>query len=292
MMLNGGSLETMTYPLIGAKLLSKADWALTNDELELVNSLSEDASRMRPSLIPHALNTVAVNNKNYESFSFFEIGRSYLPDPKNFSQERDQLIIGTFSKKESVFLETLNKAKKLLNFLNVPYDVSERNPKFKNAIIPDDWSGSHPHEYLNFRIMGKFSGAITTVHPMLLRNFKVKGNLTICVIDFTDFKNRELKSKTNYSPISKFPVSTFDCTVIADKDTLSADVLGALKTLKIKELTSKKIVDVFEMEDSTKAITIRTTFEDPNKTLDSSFIKESEGLIISCLAQKGFELKK
>lgn len=291
MVLNGQSLEVMTYPLIGKKLLEKAKWQNLNEDLELINSLSEDASRMRPSLIPHALNTVSINHKNFDKFSFFEIGRSYLSDTKSFSKERHQLIIGNFSKKETTFVETLNTTKKLLNYLNISFETTERNPKFDNEIVPGVWDGSHPHEYLNLRIMGKFHGAITSIHPMLLRNFKVKGNLTLCVIDFTDFQDRELKSKTNYSPISKFPVSTFDCTVMAEEDTLSVKVLDALKKLKIKELSSRKIVDVFHTDDKRKAITVRVTFEDPGKTLDSGFIKESEQKVVECLAKNGFNLK-
>lgn len=291
MVLAGNSFEVMTYPLIGKKLLDKSLWTIKNDELELINSLSEDANRMRPSLVPHALNTVSLNHKNFERFNFFEIGRSYLADDKNFSKERHQILIGSFSKKESPFLETLNIAKKLLKSLSIPFDISEKNEKFKNDIIPSDWEGCHPHEYLNFRIMGKFHGAIATIHPMLLRNFKVKGFLSVCVIDFTDFQDRELKSKTNYSPISKFPSSTFDCTVMVNRETLAANVLDVLKKVKIKELTTKKIVDVFYMEDGRKAVTIRVTFEDPNKTLDSQFIKESEDKIVSTLEANGFALK-
>src|SRR5690606_989850 len=39
MTLNGKSLEVMTYPLIGKKLLEKVSWPELNEELVLVNSL-------------------------------------------------------------------------------------------------------------------------------------------------------------------------------------------------------------------------------------------------------------
>ncbi|MCT4640781.1 MAG: phenylalanine--tRNA ligase subunit beta [Bacteriovoracaceae bacterium] len=292
MVYRANALETMTYPLIGEKLLEKANWTFMNEDLVLVNAISQDADRMRPSLVPHALNTVAVNAKNYDSFKFFELGRSYLPCDKNFSAERSQLIIGSFSKSKTTFIETINDVKKLLNSLNISFDISEKNPKFKNALIDDQWSGVHPHEYLNVRVMGKFNGVITSVHPLMLRNFKVKGNLTLAVIDFTDFQNRQIKSKTKYVPISKYPVSTFDCTVIADSDAKAGVVLDTLKKLKVKELSSRKIVDIFNMEDGTKAITIRVTFEDPNKTLDPALIKDSEQKVVATLEAGGYPLKK
>jgi phenylalanyl-tRNA synthetase beta chain len=291
MTLNARALEVMTYPMIGEKLLNKANWASMNEELVLVNALSKDADRMRPSLVPHALNTVAINAKQFSSFSFFEIGRAYLPDDKNFSTERNQILIGMYDKKETPFLKLLNTVEGLLNYLNISFDFSSDSGKFTNEIIPKDWDGSHPHEYLNLRIQGKFHGACTTVHPLTLRAFKTKGFFSMAVIDIADLENREQKDKTKYAPISKFPGSKFDCTVVTNKDTPAALVIESLKRIKLKEIDTKKITDVFSLNDEQNAITVSVTFEDPNKTLDNDFIKAAEEKIISTLEAAGFSLK-
>ena len=291
MTMHGQSLEVMTYPLIGQKLLEKSLWPSMNEELVLVNALSKDADRMRPSLVPHALQTAAVNSKNYDSFSFYELGRSYLPDAKNFSNERHQLVIGMYDKKETPFLKLLNTVEKLLNYLNVPFDLQTDSGKFSNPLIDRNWSGCHPHEYLNVRIMGKFHGVMTSVHPMMLRNFKVKGQFAVAVIDLTDYQDRPAKDKTTYKPISKFPVSTFDCTVLVDKNKPAASVLDALKKIKIKELTDRKIKDVFDLNEKENAVTIKVTFEDPSKTLDNQFIKGAEDTVVKKLAEAGYPLK-
>lgn len=292
MVFAGRSLEIMTYPLIGEKLLEKAAWPSKNEELQLVNALSKDADRMRPSLVPHALNTVALNAKQFESFRFFEVGRSYLPDTKNFAKERHQVLIGNFNKKQTPFLEVINTVESLLNSLNIPFDLTTEDGKFKNEIVSRDWVGSHPHEYVNIRIMGKFHGVISSVHPLVLKNFKAKGFFSFAVIDFSDFQARPLKETTKYGPISNFPGSRFDCTVLVDKEDPAASVLQALKKLKIKELTSSKIVDVFALNAEKNAVTVTVTFEDPTKTLESDFIKASENAVVACLADSGFPLKQ
>ncbi|MFT6633401.1 MAG: phenylalanyl-tRNA synthetase beta chain [Bacteriovoracaceae bacterium] len=291
MVLNGNSLEILTYPLIGKKLLDKANWPVMNEELVLVNALSKDADRMRPSLVPHALNTVAVNAKNFDSFNFFELGRSYLPDAKNFSTERHQLIIGMFDKKGSPFVSLINTVEKLLTTLNINYDLTSDTGKFVNPLVSKEWLGMHPHENVNVRIMGKFHGVITSVHPLALRQFKAKGNFSFAVIDFTDFHSRELKAKTKYSPISKFPTSRFDCTVLVDKNIPVAETVAALKKIKSKEITEPKIVDVFSQDETHNAVTVTVTFEDPTKTLTSDFIKECEGKVVEGLAKAGYPLK-
>ena len=164
--------------------------------------------------------------------------------------------------------------------------------KFNNEVIPKDWSGCHPHEYLNVRIMGKMFGALTTVHPLTLRQFKIKGNLSIAIIDFNLLENKAPKEKFNYKPINKFPVSTFDCSVVASNDTAAEDVLAALNKVKLKELTNKKIVDVFDLGDGNKSVTLRSFLEDPTQTLGHEFIKQAEEKIIGALDAAGFPLKE
>lgn len=291
MTLSGKSLEVMTYPLIGKKLLEKVSWPELNEELVLVNSLSVDADRMRPSLIPHALNTVSVNAKNYDKFSFFEVGRSYLFDKKNFSQERTQVLIGMYDKSRTPFLELLNVVENLLNYLNIPMDFQTDSGKFENALVPKSWNGVHPHEFTNIRIMGRFMGAVNTVHPLVMRNFKVKGNFSFAVIDLADIESKEMKERTKYTALSKFPASHFDCTVVVKGDEPAANVLEALKKVKIKEITDRKINSVFTLNENERAVTVTVKLEDPEKTLSGEVLKEAENSIVKTLADCGYPLK-
>jgi phenylalanyl-tRNA synthetase beta chain len=282
----GKALQVMTYPLTGKDLLQKAIWPVSNDHLILVNALSVEQDRMRPSLIPSALELAAHNQKNYDSFAFFELGRSYL----EFEKERSQILIGMYSKDESRFLEVENLVEKLLNTLSISFNFAPKSEKFTNPVLTS-WAGMHPHEYLNIQIMGKFAGVVNTVHPLVLKNFKMKGFLTLAVIDITDFESREIKDKTKYQPISKFPSSSCDFTVVIDKDMPAANVLSALNSLKQKEIKSKSIVDIFVINEREKAVSIRTVFEDSEKTLTADTIKDLEQKIVQALEKSGFPLR-
>lgn len=287
LVMQGKALQIMTYPLVGKELVQKALWPVTNDHLVLVNALSVEQDRMRPSLIPSAIEMASQNQKHYDEFSFFEIGRSYL----DYEKERSQLLIGMYSKEKSRFIEVENVVEKLMSLLNVSYTFAPVNEKFPNQVMPNNWSGVHPHEYLNIQVMGKFAGVINTIHPLVLRNFKMKGFLTLAVIDITDLEAKELKDKTKYRPISKFPSSSFDVTVVMKKDLPAAAALTAISSLKQKELKSKSIVDVFSMNDSEKAVSIRTVFEDPEKTLTAETIKDLEQKVIQVLEKAGLPLR-
>jgi len=285
--LNGKALQVMTYPLVGKELLQKALWPNLNDQLELINALSVEQDRMRPSLIPSAIEMAFQNHKNFDEFSFFEIGRSYL----GFENERSQLIIGMYSKEKSRFIEVENLTENLLSFLNINFNFSPKNNKFQNSVVPYDWNGTHPHEYVNIQVMGKFAGAINTVHPLILKNFKMKGFLTLAVLDITDLESKEMRDKIRYAPISKFPSSSCDFTVVMSKDMPAASVLTAINSIKQKELKSKSIVGIFMLNEEEKAVSIRTVFEDSEKTLTAETIKELEQKVVQALEKAGLPLR-
>lgn len=289
----GNSLEVMTYPLVGETVLSKAAWPVLNTELTLVNALTKDADRMRPSIIPSILQACSLNTKQYSQFKLFEVGRAYNFDKKNFSKESNQVVLAFYSRNETPFVETLNAMERLLNFLNLPFEFeTQKNPKFDNPIIPFEWKGNHPHEFVSLKVMGRYMGAATTVHPLILRNFKMKGFLSIAVLDLSAFESRPIKDNIKYKAINKFPTSTFDCSVLVELDKASADTLLPFKKVKVKELVDAKIVDVFKLNDTHKSVTLRAFFEDSEKTLESSLLKAAEDEIIKALAEAGYPLKE
>lgn len=287
---NGFSQEVMTYPMVGTKLLKLASWTF-GKEIPILNSISKEQDRMRASLVPGLLEAAALNQKNHSEFKVFELGRSYIGNPKTFSKDHNQLAIMFYRKEDSPFMDLVDQTERLLEWTNIPGQFVEKNSKFKNNIIPEEWNGCHPFEFLNIRIMGKLNGVVLSIHPLVLRDFKIKGHLSLALIDLSAFEENPLKEKMKYRPLSKFPSSSFDCTVVTDKSENVSTVLSSLSRLKIKELISTKIIDVFELNERQKTITLRSTFLDPEKTLTGKFITTSSAKIVKALEEKGFPLK-
>lgn len=289
MILQGKSFEVMSYPLIGESLLKKVSWpSITN--LKLVNSLSQDHDLMRPSLIPSLLEVTETNAKNFDRARFFELGRAYTEDSAHFSKENLHLGAVFFDKEKNSFIEMTNLMSNLLSSLNLSFEFSERNPKFANPLIPTDWIGNHPFEHVNIKVMGKNAGAIFSVHPLVLRNLKIKGHLTMALFDLSLFENYSAKDKTKYKALSKFPSSSFDWTVVVPLDKAASEVLLAAKKVKLKELQSVQILDVFP-NDSVKFVTIRAVLADDTATLNSELLKGAENALIDATSSAGFNLK-
>ena len=289
MVLQGKSFEIMSYPLIGESLLKKVSWPKSTS-LKLVNSLSQDHDLMRPSLIPSLLEVCETNAKNYDRYRFFEIGRSYNEDAKTFAKETLQLGAVFVDKDKNPYVDMVNTITNLLAGLNLSPEFVERNAKFENPLVPTEWIGNHPFEFQNIRVMGKFVGAVMSVHPLVLKNLKIKGHVTIALFDLSIFENFQAKDKTKYKPLSKFPISTFDWTVTANQETLASEVLAACKKVKLKELKDVQVLDVFANENK-KFITVRATLADEAQTLTSEFLKQAEMALIDATTKAGFSLK-
>ncbi|MGZ3789538.1 MAG: phenylalanine--tRNA ligase subunit beta [Bacteriovorax sp.] len=289
MVLQGKSFEVMSYPLIGESLLKKVSWP-TLTKLKLINSLSQDHDLMRPSLIPSLLEVSETNAKHYDRFRFFELGRAYTEDSTHFSNEALHLGAVFFDKERNPFVEMTNVMTNLLSSLNLSAEFVERNPKFPNPIVPTEWIGNHPFEFTNIRVMGKFAGAIFSVHPLILRNLKIKGHITVCLFNLSLFENYSAKDKTKYRPLNKFPSSSFDWTVVVPAEKQIAEVLGAAKKVKLKELQSVQILDIFPSEKQ-KYVTIRAVLADESATLNSELLKQAESALIDATTKAGFNLK-
>jgi len=292
MVYRGRALEIYSYPLSGTKLLEQAGWHVKNENLVLANSLSPETDRMRPSLVPSLLEKAALNQKFHSKYRLFEVGRSYLESEKDFSEDRHQLGIIYYDKQGSPFMEVLNLMGDLLENLGLNAQIQAPNDKFPNPLVAADWAGRHPHEFLDIRVMGKTCGFIGTIHPIMCRNFKIKGNLVMAMLDITDFMDRPIKDKTKYTPLAKFPGSTFDCTVVADTGVPVADVLSVLKKVKLKELEDMRIVDVYPLSETQKTVTLRASLMDRDKTLTPELLKNAEDIIVSTLAKAGYQLKQ
>ncbi len=279
--------EVMTYPMIGEKLLEKAKCPTHSEDTVLLNSLSKDHDRMRPSLVPSILDAVSKNQKNFDDFRIFEIGRSYI----TLDEEQNHLAIAFYSKNSNVFVDLIDEVEKLLSAMNIPGDLCDKNPKFKNTLIDEAWSGLHPFEFLNIRIMGKMQGVVTSIHPLMLRNFKIKGNLSIAIINLSSFEDKVLKEKNKYKPLPKFPGSDFDWTVVAKSTDQVGNILNAAKKAKIKHLKGISVVDVYKANESENNVTLRANFFDENSTLKGEFLDEAKNILIETLAKAGYDLK-
>lgn len=284
------AFEVTTYPMVGPALLEKANWK--ESSLKLLNSLSVDQNQMRDNLIPSFLEVVSKNTKNFDQYRFFEWGRTYHSNKDSYSTEKTILGAVYFDKESSPILELLNDVSRLGQFLDLPMDFADFHPKFKNEVVDEEWVGVHPFEFKNIRLMGKMKGVVMSVHPVLLRKFKIKGNVSIFLLDLSGFEKGLPKSKIGYKPLPKFPSSRFDYTISLKSDDQVGAVFNVLKKTKLGVQAEHKIVTTFSPNKEEIFVTMAAILSDAEKTLPGEVIKSCEEKIITALDKAGFPLKQ
>ncbi|RLW68733.1 MAG: hypothetical protein B6D68_03065 [spirochete symbiont of Stewartia floridana] len=292
LVLRGRALEIMTYPLIGRHLLERTSWPILNEHLVLANAISPEHDRMRPSLIPSLLAAAAANRREHEEFRIFECGRSYIHiGGEVFSQDRYQIGIVFHAEKINPFIDLSDTVEELLEYLKIPHRLSAANPVEPHGLVPANWPGSHPHEFLDIRIMNQSCGAVLSLHPQVARAMKIKGRSGFAVLDLTDVMAKPPTQKQDFRPLDKFPYAEFDVTVVMPQHAYAEDAVSVVKGQRMKEIRSVGIRDVFELGKEGRAITLNIVFRDAQKTLDPEFLQRAEAAVIAALAGAGYPLR-
>ncbi|MCB0319051.1 MAG: phenylalanine--tRNA ligase subunit beta, partial [Bdellovibrionales bacterium] len=225
LVLQGRSLEVLTYPLTGENTLKKYSWSNLNENLKIKNPVSKDRDRMRPSLTPHLLEAAELNSKTYDGFRIFEYGKVYLKE--NEIKEPFHLGVLFYSLEKNQYLEVANLLEKLFSTLGYPISFSKNSKKTTadSNIISANWIGTHPSEYQELSARGKTLGAICSVHPLLLKNLRVKGFVTLAELNLNPIIETGLQDKVKYQPPAKHPVSIFDCSVVAKQEDQASELI-------------------------------------------------------------------
>jgi phenylalanyl-tRNA synthetase beta subunit len=78
--------------------------------------------------------------------------------------------------------------------------------------------------------------------------------------------------------------------VVMSPEKAATEVLVAAKKVKLKELQSVQILDIFHNE-NVKYVTIRAVLADDSATLNSELLKQAEIALIDATTKAGFNLK-
>ncbi len=251
-----GGYEIKTYSFINEDLLKKS---MLDDvsKIKIINPNSEDYTILRSSLIPSILKTVSINQKNSDSFIFYEIANVYKENRgEELPKEEYELIISAYNKKLETFFSLKNIIEAIKEYLPLKGDIIYQNflkiPYLKNK---------SSKIYLN----DEYIGDIGNIHPEIRENFNINGNLTISVIQIKNII-KYIDPFQKIKPISKYPEIKIDLNITIDNSISAKSIIDIIYD---ENLRSKNIVDVYKgkpLKDNQTGLTIRLVFENFEET--------------------------
>jgi phenylalanyl-tRNA synthetase beta chain len=230
-------------------------------QVTLTNPIIEEASRMRPTLLPGLLNSIRHNlNQGIRDVCLFETGRIFAPSEEgNLPRERDALaLIATGGATEA------NRAQPdrgldfydLKGALEAAVEAINLAPlQFESASVKHLQSGQSAVINMN----GKRVGSIGCLTESLATDYKFRQPVFAAELDLTAVL-QELERPVLYSPLPRFPAIVRDVSLLVARRTTVAQLVNAAESEQVANLVRVTFVGTYEgqgIPEDKRSVTLR-----------------------------------
>ena len=276
-----GYLEAVTFSFMHSAKAEMFGVDLKTVTTIVKNPISSELDIMRPSILPNLLQAVSHNQaRSVMSGGLFEIGPQYQnSDPQGQSLMISGLKYGLAQTKE------WNSPQKMVDVYDIRGTVDFITNNGDYTILQEGPSWYHPGRVATLKVKDKVVGYFGEIHPKILKAFDVKGPVVAFEIFHGNLKISSAKSefqKSIYQPVER------DFAFVLSKTVPAQSLLKAIESLKIKELSSLKLFDVYEgtgLKEDQKSIALRAAFESFDHTFQEDEIETFAKAIITAVEQ-------
>ncbi len=274
--------EILTYSFLNET--EKNAFPAPDETLVMVQGAKE-SPWLRYTMVPGMLRGLAVNHRQFESFTLFEFGRVFRRGGE--SRRLAVLVRG----ESDIFRAVKRTCESLMREFGVPQFRFERpspdNPFFAAETL-------HPGRGALLTAMKKKVGILGELHPALLAQWDIKGRAGYIEIDMDLLCDLPEKNE-KYKPLPKFPATFFELTVLAPERT-EAEALQKV----VERTVSRDILSGCEFVSSYKgqgvpegqvSLSLRVTLAAADRTLTTDEMKGSQEALLAAFEKNGWKLK-
>lgn len=279
-----GYNEIITNSLTKKQYADETECINESEDVDILNSLSEDLNVMRQTLVFHGLEVISRNVKRKQTdLKLYEFGKTYhLIDGKYKERERLAIFLtgSTNSEhwqnkgREVAYHDLAQTISQLLNKFGITqYDSTE----IKDDIFSYGLEISvRKKPLVRLGKISKKAGSLADVsQPVFYAD-----------IDWA-FLRKLYPLNPEFEPLSKFPEVKRDLSLVIDKKTNFEDIRKVTFKLERKLITRMNVFDVYEgdkIEEGKKAYAMSFYLQDQEKTLTDKVIDKTMTRLM-----KGFE---
>ena len=282
---NIGYYEALNYCFYGEATIQALNLN-PNSHIKISNALSKEAFAMRTSLLPNLLNTLNTNKNNSDNNHFFEIGRTYTEVGQFFPAEELKLALISQSNAENFF-----EIKGTIESLFEKYGY--KSIKYVEGSQKYDYQ--HPYKILDILSHdGKLIGQIFGVSPVVLQKLDLPTNkfVTFATVNLGMLEHLPQSIKKP-KPVSKYPATTFDISVVINQELTYSEVLKQIKkssnliqSIELFDLYTGKNIDA-----NCKALAFKITLQSLDRTLEDTDLHEAQNKIFENLESIGGKIR-
>lgn len=261
-----GLSEVLNYSFYGKNLLEQFGYQV-KDHYRVDNPLNPEQEYMRISLLPLMYQNLLKNYQSREAVKIFEVGRVFIRTTKEMPDERVRLagLIYTKAKRQEAMLEIKNCLQTLIRQLGI-HHKSVRSVEKKDGLI--QFSILINKESIGYGGTIPFNAQKFSYVPAWFE------------INLDKLTQHAVLQKV-YQPLSDFPSVERDMTFTVNAQAI--DYSFFVETIKKIDSLIMVVepVDLHKQADDVRNLTIRISYQAPDRTLKSEEVELIEKKIIA-----------
>jgi len=292
-MVGCGLHEAITWafiPFWWMDLLDPERKRLPERPLRLRNPLSEEASVMRPTLIPGLLEAARFNiNRRIPDVHLFEMGRVFLP-VREGDLPHEPLLLGCLVCGRWVPKGWDQEAVEADFF--VLKGILEA---LSRALHVEDWSLRreeypflHPARSAEVLLNGEEAGFLGTLHPRVAEALDLPVGVEIMELDVSTLV-KAAREVPPYREIPRFPAVQVDLAVVVREEVEAREVEGIIREVGGELLREVRLFDLYrggQLAEGEKSLAYNLVFYALDRTLRDEEVRRSVEGIVRALGEK------
>ncbi len=284
------SLTKSAYADLSQKFDSAAN-------VQLLNPLSKDLNVLRQSLLFGGIETFAYNlNRKESNLKMFEFGTVYRQkenfDPgkgvKNYHEEKHLIMMATGKLEGESWHKTAERVS-LYDVKSWLETIVSRLGIDRKRISIDTLANNDFSEGIAYMHSNNELAFIGSVKSKMLKEFDIKQEVFVAVINWTQAFRLISTSNISYVPVSKFPTVRRDLALLLDKNIRFSDLKEAAFKAERNLLQAVSVFDIYEGEKISadkKSYALSFVLEDKEKTLTDKVIEKTMSRIRTALERQ------
>ncbi|PRY86721.1 phenylalanine--tRNA ligase subunit beta [Mongoliibacter ruber] len=276
-----GYFEIITNSLTKPIYVEKSGFLNPENNVEILNKLSEDLGVMRQTLLFSGLEVLAHNiNRRQKDLKLFEFGTTYQKASEGYNEEKKLAIFLTGDKAAESWLEPSKQV--AFPDLYAVIDLLCDKLGIENTDV--EIIHNAPFDYgLKLKLGTKDLGYIGVVNEKLCKLAEVKQEVLYAELSW-DLLSKKSKGLKKYADISKFPEVRRDLSLVIDKEVTFDQIKKIALKSGGKLLQRIGVFDVYQgekIESGKKAYALSFYLQDKEQTLTDKIIDKTMGRLIS-----------
>lgn len=254
-----------------------------SNDLEVVNPISNELNYMRSSILPNLLDSVVYNQNNFiKNIKIFEIGPVFSGN----QVEDEKVVLSALCSGEYSSLP--HEASRLIDIFDIKGDLEYALQTLgikQHNIVKIEVPYLHPNISSNLIYQNKVIGSFGSVHPKLLKEYDITGEIFYFELDLGELDL--IKEKGDFVPHTHPPINR-DFAFIVDEDVRAGDIVSHIKNNRLIPIKEVSIFDVYtgdQVGANKKSIAINVTLQTNTNLTSEQIDLMSQNIINSVIEE-------